>query len=217
MIPQQESPRGGGGLIGWFRRLSRSEQAAATIAGAVIAGVFSIVIALITSQGNASADAPGQGGEGGQGPGLYSTSPGGSPGAGASPAGTPVPPLAPASQGNSLAVPAGYLGLWQGTLDDNIGSEGPQTADLTINGGGTGTIVGNVTYPIVGCTYDFLMVSSQPSEVTVYEEARTGPCSSAYVVLIPVGRSLEENVYQGAPSQGEPAFTGQLSRVGSFG
>jgi hypothetical protein len=100
---------------------------------------------------------------------------------------------------------------------DNGGSEGTQTANLTINGGRIGTTVGTASYPNIGCTYDFRLVSSQINEVTIYEEIRTGPCISAYVVLVSVGNKLEEDVYDGTPSsQDQPYFTGQLWQVKSF-
>jgi hypothetical protein len=111
-------------------------------------------------------------------------------------------------------VPGAYVGRWQGTLADNTGLEGPQDANLTITGGGMNSVVGTVSYPNIGCTYDFRLVSAQPDRVTLYEQVTSGLCQSEYVVLTPAGSGITESVYAGAPSGGQPDFAGRLSRVG---
>ena len=111
-------------------------------------------------------------------------------------------------------MPSTYLGRWQGTLADNTGLEGPQAADLTITGGAVNSVVGTVSYPNVGCTYDFRLVSARPDKVTLYEQVQSGPCISEYVVLAPAGSGITENVYPDLPSGGQPDFSGQLSRIG---
>jgi tRNA A-37 threonylcarbamoyl transferase component Bud32 len=121
--------------------------------------------------------------------------------------------LAASSAGSGGTLPSTYLGRWHGTLADNTGLEGPQAANLTMTGGAVHSVVGTVSYPNVGCTYDFRLVSVQPDKVTIYEEVQSGPCISANVVLAPAGSGISENVYTGAPSRGHPDFSGQLSRV----
>lgn len=123
--------------------------------------------------------------------------------------------VAASSAGSAGAVvPSAYVGRWQGTLADNTGLEGPQAADLTITGGGMNSVVGKVSYPNIGCTYDFRLVSAQPDRVTLYEQVKSGLCQSEYVVLTPMGSGITENVFAGPPSGGQPDFTGRLSRVG---
>ena len=121
---------------------------------------------------------------------------------------------APSTGPGAGAVPAAYLGHWKGTLADNTGLEGPQAADLTITGGGVDSVVGTVSYPNVGCTYSFRLVSAQPDQVTFYEQVQAGLCESEYVVLAPAGGGITENVYPGPPSGGRPDFSGQLARAG---
>jgi hypothetical protein len=111
-------------------------------------------------------------------------------------------------------MPGTYLGRWQGTLVDHTGLEGPQAADLTISGGAVNSVVGTVSYPNVGCTYDFRLVSVQPDKVTLYEQVQSGLCISEYVVLAPAGSGITENVYASPPSGGQPDFLGQLSHIG---
>ncbi|HEX7160615.1 MAG TPA: serine/threonine-protein kinase [Trebonia sp.] len=123
--------------------------------------------------------------------------------------------VAASSAGSAGAVvPSAYVGRWQGTLADNTGLEGPQAADLTITGGGMNSVVGKVSYPNIGCTYDFRLVSAQPDRVMLYEQVKSGLCQSEYVVLTPMGSGITENVFAGPPSGGQPDFTGRLSRVG---
>ena len=129
--------------------------------------------------------------------------------------GAPASSAAAASSGGTRggAVPGPFLGHWKGTLADNTGLEGPQAADLMITGGAVNSAVGTVSYPNVGCTYEFRLVSAQPAQVTFYEQVQSGLCQSEYVVLAPAGSGITENVYPGPPSGGRPDFSGQLSRA----
>ena len=131
----------------------------------------------------------------------------------ASPAGAASAVAAPAAGPGGGAVPGAYVGHWQGTLADNTGLEGPQAADLTITGGPVNSVVGAVSYPNIGCTYDVRLISTQPDQVTLYEQVKSGPCESEYVVLAPAGSGITENVYAGPPSGGRPDFAGPLSRA----
>jgi tRNA A-37 threonylcarbamoyl transferase component Bud32 len=132
----------------------------------------------------------------------------------ATPAAPAASTLVASSAGSGGAMPSTYLGRWQGTLADNTGLEGPQAADLTITGGAVNSVVGTASYPNVGCTYDFRLVSAQPDKVTLYEQVQSGPCISEYVVLAPAGSGITEKAYPGLPSGGQPDFSGQLSRIG---
>jgi hypothetical protein len=149
---------------------------------------------------------------------LHSGS-GGAPAASASTAtATAAAPEASADAATSAgtggtAVPKAYLGRWRGTLADNTGLEGPQAADLTISGGAVNSVVGSVSYPNIGCSYDLTLISAQPDRVTLYERVQSGLCESEYVVLAPAGGGISENVYPGPPSGGRPDFAGQLSRA----
>jgi tRNA A-37 threonylcarbamoyl transferase component Bud32 len=112
------------------------------------------------------------------------------------------------------SVPKAYLGRWQGTLTDNTGLEGPQAAQLSITGGPVNSVVGSVSYPTIGCTYEFHLVSAQAGQVTLFERVQSGLCVSEYVVLAPGGGGLTESVYPAPPSGGRPDFFGHLSRTG---
>jgi hypothetical protein len=83
-----------------------------------------------------------------------------------------------------------------------------------ITGGQVNSVVGTVSYPNVGCTYNFRLVSAQPDKVTFYEQVQSGLCQSEFVVLAPSGGGITENVYAGPPSGGRPDFSGELARVG---
>jgi hypothetical protein len=133
----------------------------------------------------------------------------------ASPTAPDASAIVASSAGSAGAVvPGAYVGRWQGTLADNTGLEGPQDANLTITGGGMNSVVGTVSYPTIGCTYDFRLVSTQSDRVTLYEQVTSGLCQSEYVVLTPAGSDITESVYAGPPSGGQPDFAGRLSRVG---
>ncbi len=84
---------------------------------------------------------------------------------------------------------------------------------VTITGGPVNSVVGAVSYPNIGCTYDVRLISAQPDQVTLYEQVKSGLCESEYVVLAPAGGGITENVYAGPPSGGRPDFAGPLSRA----
>ena len=184
------------------RPATRRRTAVITGAAVAVAAAAGAVIA-VTALHSGSPGAPTTG----QPPASAST-------ATASPAAPDASALAAPSAGSEGgAVPSAYLGHWKGTLADNTGLEGPQAADLTITGGETNSVVGTASYPNVGCTYDFHLVSAQPDQVTFYEQVQSGLCESEYVVLAPAGSGIAENVYAGPPSGGHPDFSGQLSRI----
>jgi hypothetical protein len=148
-------------------------------------------------------------GAGGNQPGSSAGGSGRSPGASSS---------SPSTQADSPALPSSYVGRWNGTLQDLGGLEGDQTADLTLSGGTVGTVVGTASYPAIGCTYDFRLVSLRAGVATIFEDVQSGLCISEYVVLTPDGQGLKDDVYNGDPAQGgHLSFTGRLSRVSSFG
>ena len=175
----------------------------AVIAGAAVAAAASVVIAVTV---------PHSGSPGTPSAGKPSTAAGS---AAASPTAPGPSAVVDSSAGPAGAVvPSAYVGHWQGTLADHTGLEGPQAADLTITGGGMNSVVGTVSYPNIGCTYDFHLVSAQPDRVTLFEQVTSGLCQSEYVVLTPAGSAITENVFEGPPSGGQPDFAGRLSRVG---
>ena len=110
-------------------------------------------------------------------------------------------------------MPAAFVGNWTGTLTDNTGLEGPQTANLTLAGGAVNSVVGSANYPNVGCRYDLRLISSASNEVELYEEIQSGPCVSEYVVLTRSGNGITESVYQSQPGGGQqPEFDGRLTK-----
>jgi hypothetical protein len=86
---------------------------------------------------------------------------------------------APASASGSAlsAVPADYLGRWRGTLTENNGLQGPQTADLKITGGAVNAIVGTSSYTSGGCAYNLRLVCSTMTQVELHEEVTAGRTS----------------------------------------
>lgn len=175
----------------------------ALIAGTAVA--FAAVAAAVLAVTTLHHGGPGAA-TAGDSPGVSSTA--------AGPASPDASAVAASSAGpGGDAVPPAYLGHWKGTLADNTGLEGPQAADLTISGGAVNSVVGTVSYPNVGCSYDFRLVSAQPSQVTFYEQVRSGLCVSEYVVLTPADGGITENVYPGPPSGGRPDFSGPLARA----
>jgi Protein kinase domain len=110
-------------------------------------------------------------------------------------------------------VPAAFAGNWTGTLTDNTGLEGPQTANLTLAGGAVNSVVGTADYPNVGCHYTLRLISSAANEVELYEEIQSGLCYSEYVVLTRSGTGITESVYASQPGSGQqPEFDGRLTK-----
>jgi serine/threonine protein kinase len=121
-----------------------------------------------------------------------------------------------ASSSGNQAIPAQYVGSWEGTLHDNIGNEGDQEADLTIKQGTAGSIVGQVMYPDLGCEYNEQLVEARADEVVLHDEVVGGPCVDDYAVLSPAGGGLLNDVYTSFPNaDGTPELTGQVSGGGN--
>ena len=202
--PPNPSPRRGRGvLIG---------------AGAVVVAAVAVVIAVTAlhgSSGNQSARS------GSSGSATVTTSAAGTASAAAtdnpassvpaSAASASGPPSSSAATGPN-AVPQAYLGHWSGTITDNNGIEGPQTADLKITGGAPGSIVGTASYTYGPCAYNLLLVSSSGSGVELQEQVTSGQCLSDYTIVKLKAGKLTQAIYLTSPT-GPPGFTGTLART----
>jgi tRNA A-37 threonylcarbamoyl transferase component Bud32 len=118
---------------------------------------------------------------------------------------------APASGSAQSAVPAAYLGQWQGTLTENNGLQGPQTADLKLTGGSVNAIVGTSSYTSGPCKYNLRLVSSNTTQVELHEEVTAGACEADYAIVAVKDGKLTENVYVLSPAD-PPDFTGTLAK-----
>ena len=118
---------------------------------------------------------------------------------------------APASGSALSAVPPAYLGHWRGTLIENNGLQGPQTADLKLTGGSVNAIVGTSSYTSGGCAYDLRLVSSDKTRVELHEEVTAGACEPDYAIVAVKDGKLTENVYVISPDD-PPNFTGTLAK-----
>jgi hypothetical protein len=118
---------------------------------------------------------------------------------------------APASGSAPSAVPPAYLGHWRGTLIENNGFQGPQTADLKLTGGSVNAIVGASSYTSGGCAYNLRLVSSDTSKVELHEEVTAGACEADYAIVAVKDGKLTENVYVISPDD-PPNFTGTLAK-----
>ena len=119
---------------------------------------------------------------------------------------------APASgSASAAALPAAYLGQWRGTLVENNGLQGPQTADLKLTGGAVNAIVGTSSYTSGPCSYNLRLVSSSPAQVELHEEVTAGACEPDYAIVAVKDGKLIENVYVISPN-GSPDFTGTLAK-----
>jgi tRNA A-37 threonylcarbamoyl transferase component Bud32 len=148
---------------------------------------------------------------------------------GRGPAGSAFPSTAPGTTPTPAAsghagIPDGYDGLWEGTLQDHTGREGPQDVELTLYGSGSGSgsggsLVGTASYPDIGCDYTDKLVSAQPDEVILYETVQGGPCVNEYAVLTPSGEGFHEDLYVSNPSSGgaKPTLSGDLANTDFFG
>jgi serine/threonine protein kinase len=121
------------------------------------------------------------------------------------------PPSSSAATGPG-AVPQAYLGQWSGTITDNSGIEGPQTAELKLTGGAVNSIVGTSSYTNGPCAYNLLLVSSSGSEVELQEQVTSGACFADYAIVKLKDGKLTEDVYLTSPS-GSPGFTGTLAKT----
>ncbi|HEX3711478.1 MAG TPA: serine/threonine-protein kinase [Trebonia sp.] len=122
----------------------------------------------------------------------------------------PASPAAASGSGLS-AVPAAYLGHWRGTLTENNGLQGPQTADLRLTGGKVDAIVGTSTYTSGSCAYNLRLVSSNSAQVELHEEVTAGACEADYAIVAVKDGKLTENVYVLSPDD-PPDFTGTLAK-----
>jgi serine/threonine protein kinase len=118
---------------------------------------------------------------------------------------------APASGSALSAVPSAYLGHWRGTLTENHGFQGPQTADLKLTGGSVNAIVGTSSYTSGGCAYNLRLVSSDTTHVELHEEVTAGACEPDYAIVAVKDGKLTENVYVLSPND-PPDFTGTLAK-----
>jgi len=110
------------------------------------------------------------------------------------------------------AVPQAYLGQWSGTITDNSGIEGPQTAELKLTGGAVNSIVGTSSYTNGPCAYNLLLISSSGSEVELQEQVTSGACLADYAIVKLNDGKLTEDVYLTSPT-GSPGFTGTLAKT----
>jgi tRNA A-37 threonylcarbamoyl transferase component Bud32 len=132
-------------------------------------------------------------------------------GTGDTPASSAPASSAPASGSALSAVPPAYLGHWRGTLTENNGLTGPQTADLNLTGGSVNAIVGTSTYSSGGCAYNLRLVSSDTTQVELQEEVTAGNCEPDYAIVAVKDGKLTENVYVLSPDD-PPDFTGTLAK-----
>ena len=206
LAEQGKQTRPGGpwlpGAVAYGRPAGRRRTAVIAGAGAVVVAVAAAVIITTTLH-------PGSPGGSGAGGASSSSAPAGD----ATATGSASAVAASSAVTHGDALPAAFAGNWTGTLTDNTGLEGPQTANLTLAGGALNSVVGTVDYPTVGCHYDLRLISSASNEVELYEEIQSGPCVSEYVVLTRSGTGITESVYPGQPGGGQqPEFDGRLTR-----
>jgi len=152
-------------------------------AGAVVVAVVVVVIAVTALHGSGG-NPPAESGSSGSA--TVTTSTAGT----ASSAATDTPASsAPASATSASAasgpgaVPQAYLGQWSGTITDNSGIEGPQTAKLKLTGGAVNSIVGTSSYTNGPCAYNLLLISSSGSEVELQEQVTSGECLADYAIV----------------------------------
>jgi hypothetical protein len=132
-------------------------------------------------------------------------------GTGDTPASSAPASSAPGSGSALSAVPPAYLGHWRGTLIENNGLQGPQTADLKLTGGSVNAIVGTSSYTSGGCAYNLRLVSSDTKKVELHEEVTAGICEADYAIVAVKDGKLTENVCVISPDD-PPNFTGTLAK-----
>jgi tRNA A-37 threonylcarbamoyl transferase component Bud32 len=140
-----------------------------------------------------------------------SSAPASSAPASSAPASSAPASSAPASGSALSVVPATYLGHWRGTLTENYGLQGPQTADLKLTGGSVNAIVGTSSYTSGGCTYNLRLVSSSTTQVELHEEVTAGACEPDYAIVTVKDGKLTEDVYVISPDD-PPDSTGTLAK-----
>jgi tRNA A-37 threonylcarbamoyl transferase component Bud32 len=132
-------------------------------------------------------------------------------GTGDTPASSAPASSAPASGSALSAVPSAYLGHWRGTITEDNGLQGPQTADLKLTGGSVNAIVGTSSYTSGGCAYNLRLVSSDTTQVELHEEVTAGACEPDYAIVAVKDGKLTENIYVISPDD-PPDFTGTLAK-----
>jgi tRNA A-37 threonylcarbamoyl transferase component Bud32 len=178
-------------------------------AGAVVVVAAAAVIAVTMLHGS-SGSGTAAGGSSAGAPAGAPTGTGDAPASSAPASPAPASP-APARGSTLAAVPAAYVGHWRGTLIENNGLQGPQTADLKLAGGSVNAIVGTSSYTSGGCAYNLRLVSSTTTQVELHEEVTAGACEPDYAIVAVKDGKLTENVYVLSPD-GPPNFTGTLAK-----
>jgi tRNA A-37 threonylcarbamoyl transferase component Bud32 len=178
-------------------------------AGAVVVVAAAAVIAVTLLHGSGGNGAATSGSSTGASL-SASTGTGGTP-ASSAPANSPPASSVPAGGSALSAVPPAYLGHWRGTLTENNGLQGPQTADLKLTGGSVNAIVGTSSYTSGGCAYNLRLVSSDTTQVELHEEVTAGACEPDYAIVAVKDGKLTENVYVISPDE-PPDFTGTLAK-----
>jgi tRNA A-37 threonylcarbamoyl transferase component Bud32 len=198
-------------------RPPRRRAAVLASAGAVVvaaAAVLAVILLLHGSAGNGTA-ASGSSSAASAGS-SAGASLSASTGTGDDPASSAPASSAPVSSasaaGSALsAVPPAYLGHWRGTIVENNGLQGPQTADLKLTGGAVNAIVGTSSYTSGSCAYNLRLVSSDTTQVELHEEVTAGACEPDYAIVAVKDGKLAENVYVLSPGD-PPDFTGTLAK-----
>ena len=188
-------------------------------AGAVVVVAAAVVIAVTLLHGSGgngtvaggSSTAASLGASTGTGDTPASSAPASSAAASSAPASSAPASSAPASGPALSALPTAYLGHWRGTLIENHGLQGPQTADLRLTGGSVNAIVGTSSYTSGPCAYNLRLVSSNATQVELHEEVTAGACEADYAIVAVKDGKLTENVYVLSPSD-PPDFTGTLAK-----
>ena len=178
-------------------------------AGAVVVVTAAAVIAVTLLHGSGGNGTAASGSSAGESL-SASTGTGDTP-ASSAPASSAPASSAPAGGSALSAVPQTYLGHWRGTLTENNGLQGPQTADLKLTGGSVNAIVGTSSYTSGGCAYNLRLVSSDSTQVELHEEVTAGACYPDYAIVAVKDGKLTENVYVISPDD-PPDFTGTLAK-----
>ena len=178
-------------------------------AGAVVVVAAAAVIAVTLLHGSGGNGTAASGSSAGESL-SASTGTGDTP-ASSAPASSAPASSAPAGGSALSAVPQTYLGHWRGTLTENNGLQGPQTADLKLTGGSVNAIVGTSSYTSGGCAYNLRLVSSDSTQVELHEEVTAGACYPDYAIVAVKDGKLTENVYVISPDD-PPDFTGTLAK-----
>jgi tRNA A-37 threonylcarbamoyl transferase component Bud32 len=179
-------------------------------AGAVVVVAAAAVIAVILLHGSGGNGTATSGASAGASESAV-TAPASSAPASSAPASSAPASLAPTGGSALSVVPAAYVGHWRGTITENNGLQGPQTADLKLTGGSLNAIVGTSSYTSGSCTYNLRLVSANTTQVELHEEVTGGACEPDYAIVAVKDGKLTENVYVLSPDD-PPDFTGTLAK-----